>query len=85
MYGSLQNVKGSGAITRKILAIKATTPPIIDRVGGYRDGSWIVYVPDEALSAYKNHEFWGADSKIIDVKPFSELPDNYKEMGTIEN
>ena len=61
------------------IVIKATTPPTCTTGG--QNASMFFYVPDESVEVYKAAEGWSIYAHRI--YPISELPDEYRAMGTL--
>lgn len=69
---------GTGQI---VMTCKATTPPTLTYVDGYHDVDTTIYVPDESVSAYQTA--WSAFPRLASINGLSQLPQTYKDMGTI--
>lgn len=70
---------GTGHI---VLACKAITPPTLLSTGGFHDADTTIYVPDESVSEYQSA--WSSFPRLSGIYGLSELPQTYKDMGTIE-
>ena len=64
------------------VVIKAINPPILNNSENtWWTGKVYWYVPDESVEAYKAEEGW--NSFADNIHPISELPDEYRAMGTL--
>jgi len=69
---------GTGQI---VMACKATTPPTLTYVDGFHDADTTIYVPDDSVSEYRTA--WSAFPRLASINGLSELPETYKNMGTL--
>jgi len=72
----------SGGTGQIVLACKAITPPTLLRTDGFHDADTTIYVPDELISEYQTA--WSNFPRLSGIYGLSELPQTYKDMGTIK-
>lgn len=79
-WGRNMNLRhgGTGQI---VMVCKATIPPTLTYVDGFHDADTIIYVPDDSVSAYQTT--WSAFPRLASINGLSELPETYKNMGTL--